>query len=119
MVLPIKGFSRQTPAGSMPRPGPAPSPKHAENVSGSPDRLLQLGVFPQIWSLCGVIGGRGVGTRAGFLGREGAEGELVGRLTSLQWQPFKPLTQPVPQPVCQAQTQRPHSLLPTPRKPCE
>lgn len=63
-VLSIKGFSR---AGSPPAACPAPArsiSKACRECLGSPGRLLQLGVFPQIWSLCGVTGGAGGGERS-------------------------------------------------------
>ena len=85
----------------------------------APGRLLQLGVFPQIWSLCGVTGGAGGGEGAGFLWTGGGRGESAGgRLTSSPWQPFKPLTQPAPHPVCPS-PDRAHAFQRAPRNPCK
>lgn len=73
----------------------------------APGRLLQLGVFPQIWSLSAVTGGLGVGSPAGFLlaGWGGALGEPAGEADITAARPFKPLTQPAPVLSAPAQTQ--------------
>lgn len=78
MVLPIKGFSRH------PQHRPALTPQHLQSMQrmsrAAPDRLLQLGVFPQIWSLCGVSGAAGAGgvvweAKQTSMGRRGASGQ--------------------------------------------
>lgn len=79
MVLPIKGFSRRLPSRQLSSAPPAPSPKHAENVSGSPRQTAPTWCLsPNMEPVWSHWGGRGWGTGWVLLAGRGPRGEPAG-----------------------------------------